>query len=225
MKTNTRNNVRLGIFVSLSIFLLITGIYFIGARQHLFGSTLRVHVIFKDISGLQVGNNVRSSGINVGIVESIFQISDSTVQVELLIASESTKFIKNDAIAMIGSDGLMGNKIVIISPGRGSGIAIKENDFLGSGVPVNLDDILLNLKKTSENSARISDDLATITNNVREGKGTIGMLLMDTVFAEDLALTVGSIKEGAGGFKENMDKAGNSFLLKRTLRDKKKDKK
>jgi phospholipid/cholesterol/gamma-HCH transport system substrate-binding protein len=221
MKKNARNNIRLGIFVSTSLFLLIAGIYFIGSRQQLFGTTFRIQGIFKDISGLQVGNNVRFSGITVGTVENISQISDSSVRVEMLIDDDSRKFIKKNAIAIIGSDGLMGNKIIVISPVSGCKIAIQNNDLIQTAIPINIDDILLKLKITTENSASITGNLSVITDNVRQGKGTIGMLMMDTAFSEDLAVALKNIREGAGGFKQNMDKAGNSFLLKGHVREKK----
>src|SRR4051812_16124298 len=92
-----QNGIKLGIFVSISILLFITAIYFIGQRQQLFSSTFKASGIFKDISGLQVGNNVRFSGINVGIVEEIQQITDSTVRVDMLIEERSRKFIKKNA--------------------------------------------------------------------------------------------------------------------------------
>ena len=115
MEKKTGHKIKLGIFVSISIALFISGIYFIGQRQQLFGSTFRISGIFKDISGLQIGNNVRFSGINVGIIENIQQITDSTVRVDMMIEEHSRKFIKKNAKAIIGSDGLMGNKILIIS--------------------------------------------------------------------------------------------------------------
>src|SRR5476649_1680150 len=111
MKKATGSRIKLGIFLSVSIVLFIAAIYFIGKKQQLFGSTFHVSGIFKDISGLQVGNNVRFSGITVGVVEDIQQITDSTVKVDMMIDEHSRKFMKKNAKALIGSDGLMGNKI------------------------------------------------------------------------------------------------------------------
>ncbi|HLG03442.1 MAG TPA: MlaD family protein [Bacteroidia bacterium] len=218
MEKHIKYSVRLGIFVTLSLLLLISGIYFIGSRQKLFSNSFRVTGVFRDITGLQVGNNVRYSGINVGIVEKILQLTDSSVSVLMLIERSTQKFIKVDATATIGSDGLMGNKIVVVSPGKASRIAIADGAFILTAIPVSLDEILAKLKITGDNSAIISGNLAAITENLREGKGTIGMLLMDTLFAKDVAITVLNIKEGSGGFKQNMDAAGRSFLLKGQIR-------
>src|SRR5664280_2813890 len=116
MKKNTSNKIKLGIFTSLGIAVLILGIYFIGERQQLFRSTFRVSGVFKDVAGLQAGSNVRFSGVNVGTVENISIVSDTSVRVAILIDESTRKFIKKDALASIGSEGLMGNKILIIIP-------------------------------------------------------------------------------------------------------------
>src|SRR5688572_17323153 len=113
MKKTTGNKLRLGIFVSASLILFILAIYYVGERQQLFSGTFHISGVFKDISGLQVGNNVRFSGINVGIVKEIEQITDSTVRVDMQIENGTQKFIKTNAKAIIGSDGLMGSKLII----------------------------------------------------------------------------------------------------------------
>ena len=223
MKKTTGNKIRLGIFVSISVALFIAGIYFIGQRQQMFGSTFRVSGIFKDISGLQVGNNVRFSGINVGIVEDIEQISDTTVRVDMLIETHTQKFIKKNAKAIIGSDGLMGNKIVLITPGTNNTKEIANNDIIATAQPINMDDIFLKLKVTGDNAATITDDLAAIMSNIRSGKGTVGKLFMDSVFAQNVDQAIVNIKQGAGGFKQNMDAAKHNFLLKGFFNKKQKD--
>lgn len=222
MKKATGNKIRLGIFVSVSITLFIAGLYYIGQKQQLFNNTFRVSGIFKDISGLQVGNNVRFSGINVGIVEDIEQITDTTVQVNMLIDEHTRKFIKKNAKAIIGSDGLMGNKIVLITPGTNNKQVITNNDFIETARAVSMDDILQKIKVTTDNAASITDDLSIITANLRNGKGTIGKLFMDSAFAENLDATLVNVKQGAGGFKKNMDAASHNFLLRGFFKKKEK---
>jgi phospholipid/cholesterol/gamma-HCH transport system substrate-binding protein len=223
MKKTVGNKVRLGIFVSISITLFIVAIYFIGQRQQLFISTFHLSGIFKDISGLQVGNNVRFSGISVGIIDGIEQISDSTVRVDMQVDESTRKFIKTNARAIIGSDGLMGNKIIVILPGTAGNPEVIDNDTLATTQPVSLDDIMLSLAVTAENAALITADLAIVMENVRAGKGTIGKLLMDSILAKNVGDAMFNIKQGAGGFKENMDAAGHNILLRGYI--KKKDRK
>ena len=220
MQKTNGNKIKLGIFVSMSITLLIAGIYLIGQKQQLFNNTFCVHAIFKDISGLEVGNNVRFSGINIGVVENIEQITDSTVRIDMMINEETKKFIKINAKAIIGSDGLMGNKIVLIIPGTAGKHQIANNDTIETARQVNIDDILQKVKVTSDNAADLTGDMAAIMKNIREGKGTIGKLIMDSTVAENVDAALVNIKQGAGGFKQNMDAAGHNILLKRFFRKK-----
>jgi phospholipid/cholesterol/gamma-HCH transport system substrate-binding protein len=222
MKKNTGNRIKLGMFVSAAVAVFIVAIYFIGNRQQLFNSTFHLSGIFEDIGGLQVGNNVRFSGINVGIVKDIEQITDSTVRVDMQIEENARQFIKTDATAMIGSDGLMGSKLVTILAGISGLKPIADDDFINTQRAVSMDDIMVNLKVTTGNAALITEDLAIIARNIREGNGTVGKLLMDSVFAENIGQALVNIKEGAGGFKENMDAAGHNVLLRGYLNKKKK---
>jgi phospholipid/cholesterol/gamma-HCH transport system substrate-binding protein len=224
MKTNTGNKIRLGIFVSAAVAIFTIAIYFIGNRQQLFNSTFQISGIFEDIGGLQVGNNVRFSGINVGIVRDIEQMTDSTVRVELQIEEEARRFIKTDATAIIGSDGLMGSKLVTILAGISGLKPISDKGVIKTQRPVSMDDIMVNLELTTRNAALITEDLAVIINHMREGNGTIGKLLMDSIFAENIGQALVNIKDGAGGFKQNMDAAGHNVLLRGYLKKKKKDK-
>ncbi|HEY0030154.1 MAG TPA: MlaD family protein [Bacteroidia bacterium] len=221
MQQKNSHKIRLGIFVSLGFAIFIAGIYFIGKKQQLFSSTIRVSGIFRDISGLQVGNNVRFSGINVGVIENIEMLADTAVRVDLSIDENARKFIRKDAIATIGSDGLMGNRIVIIIPGNDKEM-IKDDDKIATMAPVSIDDIMVDLKATSGNAAVITDDLAAIMTNIRSGNGTIGKLFMDTVFAKNIDEAIINIKQGAGGFKQNMDAAGHNVLLRGYIKKKEK---
>ena len=214
MKKNTNNRIRLGIFVCLGIALFIVGIYFIGNRQHLFSTTFRVSGIFKDVSGLQVGNNVRFAGINVGTIENIEIISDTTVRVDMIIEEKTQRFIKKDAKASIGSEGLMGNKVMIISPGNYAAPMMRSNDTIQTSVPVNMDDILANLKTTTENASIITGDMAIIMNGIRSGKGTVGKLLMDSSFALNVDQTLVNLKRSSKGLDENLEAAKHNILFK-----------
>ncbi len=222
MEKKTGNKTRLGIFVTVSVVLFIAGIYFIGQRQQMFSNTYQISGIFKDIGGLQIGNNVRFAGINVGIVENIEQVTDSTVRVDMEIDEHTRKFMKKNVKAIIGSDGLMGNKIISIIPGPPGKQEISNNDIIETIQPVNIDEIMANVKTTSNNLASITGDLSAVMKSIHEGKGTIGKLLMDSTMAQNVGQAMVNIKQGAGGFKQNMDAAGHSFLLKGFLKKKEK---
>ena len=195
MKKDSTNKIKLGIFISLGIAVFIFGIYFIGERQQLFRSSFRVSGIFKSVGGLQAGSNVRFSGINVGTVDNINIVSDTSVKVEVLIDENTRKFIKKDAMASIGSDGLMGNKILIIAPGTGGKMEIENNDTIATVQPINMDDIMISLKTTIDNTSHITGDLSRITGTIQSGNGTIGRLLMDKSLAQSFDSTFLNLEE------------------------------
>lgn len=215
MKKKISHKVRLGIFISLGILIFILAIYFIGEKQQLFRSTFRLSGVFKDVAGLQVGNNVRLSGINVGTIDNITIISDTSVRVIILVDENTRKFIKKDAVASIGSEGLMGNKVLVISPGTGGKKSIENDDVIATSQPTDIDEIMKSLKTTIDNTASITGDLAKISTNIESGKGTIGRLMMDKEWRQNFESTIINLKEGSDGFKVVMDKAGeiDSILI------------
>jgi len=215
------NRIKVGIFIVGAIALFVTGIYFIGQGQQMFSKTFHLCCVFKDISGLQIGNNVRFSGINVGVVTNIEQITDSAVRVDILINEATKRFIKSNAKAVIGSDGLLGNRIIQIVPGANSNSRIANNDTILTIQPVSIDEIMQNIKVASDHTAEITGDLSVIMDNIKRGKGTVGKLFSDSVFADNLNQTLVNIKQGAGGFKNNMDAASHNFFLKGFFKKKK----
>lgn len=209
MKKNTTNKIKLGVFISIGILLLIVIIYFIGERQQMFRSTFRLSGVFRDIAGLQVGNNVRLSGVNIGTVDNIEIISDTSVNVIIIIDKKAHRFIRKDAIASIGSEGLMGNKVIIINPGKGGEKRIRDNDVINTSQPIDIDSILTAFKKTIDNTADITSDLASMTKNIESGKGTLGKLIMDKEWRENFEATFINLKHGSNEFRVLMEKANN----------------
>lgn len=222
MKKNTGNKIRLGIFVSIGIVLFIVGIYFIGDRQQLFCDTFRIRGVFKNVNGLKVGNNVQFSGINIGTVEKIEIISDTSVRVNMTIEEKTRKFIKKNSIAVIGSEGLMGNKILNIIPGTNDEKWIENNDLIKTSVSVSIDEILVKIKVTADNAATISDQLVEILLKVNSGNGTINRLLQDSTIAENINKTIINLKKSSKGLDENMEAAKHNFLFKGYFKNKKK---
>ncbi|MGG7036001.1 MAG: MlaD family protein [Flavobacterium sp.] len=213
---------KLGLFVTIGLVFFITIIYFIGKQQNLFGSTFNLKSQFKTVSGLKIGNNVRFSGINVGTVNEIELINDSAVVVKLVIKKEVQQFIKTDAKASIGSDGLMGDKVLTIFPGITSKNTVKDNAAIASVEAVELEDIMNGLKISVDNAAIITDQLAEFSYKVNNGKGVLSKLLMDEKMGEKVDATLTNLQKGTKGFDENMEAAQDNFLLKGYFTKKKK---
>ncbi len=177
---------KLGLFVTLGIILLVITIYSIGKQQNIFGNTITAHAIFKDVKGLQAGNNVQFSGINVGTVTDIEILTGAEVKVTFVIREHVKKFLKRDAKATIKTEGLMGSKVLSLIPGTENEQVIKEGHTFKTITPIEIDDILTELNKASKNTTVVTHNLSEITNKINMGKGIFGKLFTDTTFTNNL---------------------------------------
>ena len=206
MEKATTQKMRLGIFVIIGLMLFVLAIYFIGEKQKMFGETNKLSAVFNNVSGLQLGNNVRYSGINVGTVRGISMINDTTIHVDMIIDKSVFKHIKKNAVATIGSDGLVGNMIINITPGENSFNAVQPGDIIKSINRIRTDDILNTLNVTHQNAALLTIDLLKITKEITQGKGTVGLLINDTIMGSDLKQTLRYLKLTSKGTSESVSK-------------------
>lgn len=214
---------KLGVFVIGALVAFAATIFFIGKQQNLFGNTFILQANFKNVSGLIVGNNVRFSGITIGTVDEVQLISDSTVVVKMSIEKDVQKFIKTDAKASIGSDGLMGDKVLTISPGTHSNKMIAENGRIGSVASVEMDEIMKSAQVTMENASVITQELAQFSYDMNNGNGALSKLLTDEDFANSLDKTMNNLQKGTKGLSENMEAAKHNFLLRGFFKKKQKE--
>lgn len=215
METHSQNfKIRLGLFVAGGIVLFILAIFIIGKQKNLFNPVYSLTTTFYNVSGLQVGNKVRFSGINVGTVDNIQIINDSTVKVNLIIQKEVQKYIKTNSEVAIASEGLIGDKMLQITQGTHNASYAKDGQFLKSIEPIEIDAIMASLQSTVDNAEIISDELSDIMININSGEGTLGRLIKDTVIAENLNQTMVNLKRSTKGLDENMKAAQENFLLR-----------
>lgn len=225
MKTTTNNyKIKLGIFVSLGIAILFLIIFFIGSNQNLFTSKFKIYTNFRNVSGLQIGGQVRFSGISVGTIENIVIINDSTVNVEAMMDNDIKKFIKVNSKASITSEGVIGSKILTISQGSTKLPEVKDGGTLASFEPLEFDDIMSSVRVSAQNAEIITSELALLLNNVNNGQGTIGKLMNDKQMAKDLDKTMENLRKSSKGLNENMEAAKSNFLLRGYFKKKEKEK-
>lgn len=206
MEKTTGQKIQLGLFVIIGLLLFVLAVYFIGDKQKMFGKTNHLTCVFNNVNGLQLGNNVRYSGVNVGTVRSIEMISDTVIKVDMIIDKSIFSYIKKNAIAIIGSDGLVGNRIINILPKKGNSPSVQAGDAIKSINKVNTDDMLNTLDITNKNAALLTTDLLKITKQINEGKGTIGLLIKDSAIVNEIKSTVYNLKKTSQGTTALIDK-------------------
>lgn len=223
METHSENyKVRLGLFIVGGLIIFIFAIFIIGKQKNLFNLVFKLTATFYNVSGLQVGNNIRFCGINVGTVDNINIINDSTVRVNMLIRKEVKQFIKSDCEVAIGSEGLIGDRLLIITQGSADASLAEDGQELVSMEPVETDAIISSLRVTSGNAEIITEQLAEIMTKVNSGNGTIGRLIQDSTIAENLNQTMNNLKRSSKGLDENMEAAKHNFLLRGFFKKKEK---
>ncbi|MBK7171955.1 MAG: MCE family protein [Bacteroidales bacterium] len=206
--------VRLGMFITGGLAIFILAIFIIGKQKNLFDPVIKLTSTFYNVSGLQVGNNIRFSGINVGTVDNITIINDSTVKIDMLIRKDVKKFIKTDSEVAIGSEGLIGDRLLVITQGSTEAAVVKEGQRLPSAEPIETDAIMASLQITAGYAEIISQQLAEIMYKINSGNGTLGRLIQDSTIADNLTQTMVNLKKSSKGLDENMEAAKHNFLLK-----------
>jgi phospholipid/cholesterol/gamma-HCH transport system substrate-binding protein len=215
---------RLGLFITAGFVLFVLAIFLIGRQKHLFDPVIELKSNFRNVSGLQVGNNIRFSGINVGTVDNINIINDSTIQVDMIVKKSVQQFIKTDCKATIGSEGIIGSRILVITQGSSDAHPVKNGSFLASIEPVETDAIISSLSVTADNIQVISGQMAEIMFKINNGNGTLARLIEDSTISENFNQMIINLKKGTKGLDENMEAAKSNFLLRGYFKKKQKEK-
>jgi len=211
MKKFETQKLKAGIFVVVGTLLLISGLYFIGNRQHIFSKNVEVYTVFENVNGLQLGNNVRYAGINVGTVSKIEMINEARIVVQMMVEEKTAVFIRKDAIASIGSDGLVGSMVLNIIPGKEGLPTIVSGDTITSFSKIGADDMLSTLNVTNENAALLTSDLLEITGKIRNGEGVLGALISDSLLTTDLRETLQGLNKTAQGANKAVEDINRIF--------------
>ena len=192
-----RRAVTVGLFVLIGLIVFTVGVLTIGGMRKSFVSKITVKSVFDDVNGLKVGNNIWFSGVKVGTVKEISFSGNSMVSVLLNIEEKSQQYIRKDATVKISSDGLIGNKIVVIEGGTQKAEPIDDGDVLRVKREDSQQDMLNTLQANNKNILAITEDFKTIAQKIREGEGTVGKLLTNETLYRDLEATMTSLQNTA----------------------------
>ncbi|MDQ6813136.1 MAG: MlaD family protein, partial [Bacteroidota bacterium] len=193
---NTRSFV-VGIFIFLGIAIFIVTVLTLGGQQKTFQKSIVVKAVFDDINGLQKGNNIWFSGVKIGTVKKISFVGDSRVEVDMNIDEASKQYIRKNAKARISSDGLIGNKIIVLYAGASKSPSVENGDLLGVEKASNPDEMMATFQANNQNLFAITTDVKGISKRITEGKGTVGKLLNDETLVNDLHATMLRLKQAS----------------------------
>jgi phospholipid/cholesterol/gamma-HCH transport system substrate-binding protein len=212
--SSNKRSVIVGVFIVIGIIILIVGVLTLGGQRKTFVKAINVEAVFDDVGGLQKGNNIWFSGVKIGTVKSIRFYGDSKVQISMNIDNASKQYIHKDARAKISTDGLIGNKIIVIYGGTSTTEAIEDGDKLIADKPFNSDEMMATLQENNKNLIGITGDFKIIGKRLVDGKGTIGALLADSVMSRKLNNTMNNLNAISGNLRtasQNSNKVVKSF--------------
>jgi phospholipid/cholesterol/gamma-HCH transport system substrate-binding protein len=186
--------VMVGIFVTIGLSIFIAGILMVGNLHDTFKSKIEIVSLFDDVVGLQTGNNIWFSGVKVGSVKSLDFYGKSQVAITLNVEVKALQYIRKDAKVKISTDGLIGNKILVIYGGTERAAQVQEGDTLAVEKTFSTEDMIDVLQENNDNLLAITSDLKTVTKKLADGQGSIGKLLNDNAIYDNINAATASLK-------------------------------
>lgn len=203
MRSNgNRRAIIVGIFIFLGLAIFIWTILTLGSQKNTFEKAIKVKAYFQNVNGLQKGNNIWFSGVKVGTIENVTLIGNSKVEVDMNIDEKSVPYIHKNAKAKLSSDGLIGNKIIEIYGGSSQAPVISGGDVLNNEELLSTDAMMATLSKNNDNLLAITDNLKIISTKMSNGQGSVGKLLNDETFANELTKTVITLKNASANLEQ-----------------------
>jgi len=181
---------KVGIFIALGILLFSIIVFSIG-DVYLIKKGYHVNVIFNFANGLAESAPVRFAGVNVGQIDKIdlfFDENEKKTKVKVVAWVDSSDIkIPTDSNAVINTLGLLGEKYLEIFPGE-----LSDDILTSEGTLVGHDPVPMEL--VTEKVQKLVDSMCVIMDGLKEGKGTVGKLLVDEQIYDDLEDFVADIK-------------------------------
>ena len=219
MKTNFAV---LGTFLLVGLVFLTTILFLIGNRNQAFSKHEDLYVEMATVTGIAPGSKIRVSGIDAGEVK-VIELPphpSGNFRVKLEVDKKLHAMIRKDSLVTVESDGLVGDRFLMIHAGTDSSPEAASGSTLPGKEPVELSAIITKVSGTvDELNATIGDvrgrldgtlDVVTKTVNntdglvsdARNGKGTVGMLLNDRQTAEQVKRAVSNVQKASANLND-----------------------
>jgi len=218
-----RRAIIVGLFLALGLAIFIIGVFTLGGQSKSFAKSIHISAVFDDVAGLKPGNNVWFSGVKVGTIKEIRFVGTSEVRVKMSIDENSQQYIHRNAGVHIGSDGLIGNKIIVIDGGSPGAPIVQDGDQLQAAKLLSTDDMMKTLQQNNENLLSITSDFKLLSHKILQGKGTVGTLMADSMMAIQLKASMRNLQiatASAALMAKQLNTFSNTMNTKGGLADK-----
>lgn len=203
-ESSNKRTVIVGIFIFVGLIFLAAGILMVGNLRNTFKKKMPIVALFEDVGGLQSGNNVWYSGVKIGTVTELNFYGTSQVEVSMKIETKAQQYIRKDAKIKLSTDGLIGNKILVIYGGTEKYPEVQDGDTLEVEKTFSSEDMINTLQENNKNLMAITSDFKTISKKMANGEGTIGKLLDDDAVYENINATTASLQKASAKAQQLM---------------------
>ena len=190
-----KRSIIVGLFVAIGLIILVAGILVLGGQQNRFSKTVMITTVFNDVNGLKPGNNIWFSGVKVGTIKAIRFKNLQEVEISMAIEAASREYIRKDAVAEIGSESFIGNKLIVIKGGSNDVPAVEDGDVLQPTTAGGLDEMMATLQVNNENLVEITKNFGELSARLVHGEGTIGALLNDSTLALNVKQMIANLNQ------------------------------
>lgn len=204
-QASEKTSAKVGLFILIGILILAAGILTLGTMRKTFITRIDATATFESVNGLTKGNNVWFAGVKVGTVRSITFTPDSKVKVDFSIEEESQKFIKQDAMVRVSSDGLIGNPIILISGGSADAPMIDKGHQFKVEKEESTQEMMKTLQANNKNILSITEDLKHLVADIRAGQGSIGKLMKDEAMYANLTKSLATVEAATRELKQGAE--------------------
>lgn len=195
--SDNKRSVVVGIFVFLAIAILVSAIFVLGGQQKRFTKTIRVTAVFDNVAGLKVGDNVWFSGVKIGTVKRMDLHGNSQVRIAMNIEEQARQFIHKGAQARLGSESLIGSKLIEITSGSAQAPPVEDGDQLTVVQALSTEDLMATLQENNKNLVDITNNFKALSANLVQGKGMAGALLTDTTLSDNFRTILASLQQAS----------------------------
>jgi phospholipid/cholesterol/gamma-HCH transport system substrate-binding protein len=177
--------------ILVAIAILTVAVFKLGEAANLFSKRYKLVALLPSANGLRVGGSVTVAGQLAGTVSSIDFLApdaDTTRNLRVVVEIDQAlqQQVREDSKARIRTLGLLGDKVVDISPGTPRFGVLPANDTIQVEAALDYETVLLQASGAVTDMVQLTRDLRGITGGLARGEGTVGQLLMNRSLYDEL---------------------------------------
>jgi phospholipid/cholesterol/gamma-HCH transport system substrate-binding protein len=187
----TWEQLKVGGMILVALAILTVAVFKLGEAANLFSKRYKLVALLPSANGLRVGGSVTVAGQLAGTVSTIEFLppdADTTRNLRVVVEIDQAlrQQVREDSKARIRTLGLLGDKIVDISPGTPRFAVLPANDTIQVEAALDYETVLLQASGAVTDMVQLTRDLRGITGGLARGEGTVGQLLMNRSLYDEL---------------------------------------